>query len=226
MVGSSRKDVPSERIEQAIYLIRSEKVMLDQDLASLYGVTTKVLVQAVKRNSERFPPDFMFRLSNTEFANLKSQIVTSSWGGRRTAPYAFTEQGVAMLSGVLRSARAIAVNVEIMRTFVRLRRLLLSQDQLSRKLLALERRYDRQFKIVFDAIRQIMGARSASQDAADWVSLRGVVTQALPREVPFSTVSTIEGRRSARMPGCSAPAWSSAGRMKTMRFSLEAGSSL
>lgn len=148
--------VPPERIENVIYLIRSEKVMLDHDLALLYGVTTGALVQAVKRNAERFPADFMFQLADTEFANLKSQIVISSWGGRRTAPYAFTEQGVAMLSGVLRGARAVAVNVEIMRTFVRLRRLLLSQEAMARKLSALERRYDSQFKIVFDAIRQIM----------------------------------------------------------------------
>jgi len=148
--------VPSERIEHAIYLIRSEKVMLGHDLAALYGVTTAALVQAVKRNPDRFPDDFMFQLSDAEFANLKSQIVTSSWGGLRKAPYAFTEQGLAMLSGVLRSERAVAANVEIMRTFVRLRRLLLSQEELARKLSALERRYDQQFKAVFDAIRQIM----------------------------------------------------------------------
>lgn len=148
--------VPPERIEHAIYLIRSEKVMLGHDLASLYGVTTAALVQAVKRNLGRFPEDFMFQLSDAEFANLKSQIVTSSWGGHRKNPYAFTEQGVAMLSGVLRSERAVAANVEIMRTFVRLRRLLLSQEEMARKLSALERRYDEQFKVVFDAIRQIM----------------------------------------------------------------------
>jgi hypothetical protein len=148
--------VPPERIESSIYLIRSEKVMLDQDLASLYGVATKGLVQSVKRNLERFPADFMFQLTNREFAILRSQIVTSSWGGRRMPPYAFTEQGVAMLSAVLKSSRAVAVNIEIMRTFVRLRRLLLSQEELSRKLLALEEKYDHQFKVVFDAIRQIM----------------------------------------------------------------------
>ena len=130
--------------------------MLDHDLASLYGVPTKALVQSVKRNLDRFPDDFMFHLSEPEFAILRSQIVTSSWGGRRTPPYAFTEQGVAMLSAVVKSPRAVAVNIEIMRTFVRLRRLLLSQEELSRKLLALERRYDRQFKMVFDAIREIM----------------------------------------------------------------------
>ncbi len=117
---------------------------------------TKALVQSVKRNLTRFPGDFMFRSTEEEFAILKSQIVTSSWGGRRTPPYAFTEQGVAMLSAAVKSDRAVAVHVEIMRTFVRLRRLLLSQEDLSRKLSALERRYDQQFKIVFDAIRQIM----------------------------------------------------------------------
>jgi hypothetical protein len=148
--------MPPERVEDAIYLIRSEKVILDHDLAALYGVTTGALVQAVKRNSERFPSDFAFQLSEEEFANLKSQIVISSWGGRRTAPYAFTEQGVAMLSGVLRSSRAVAVNVEIMRTFVRLRRLMLSQEGMARKLSELEQRYDRQFKVVFDAIREMM----------------------------------------------------------------------
>ncbi len=148
--------VPPERIESSIYLIRGDKVMLDQDLASLYGVATKVLVQSVKRNRERFPSDFLFQLSAAEFANLRSQIVTSSWGGRRTPPYAFTEQGVVMLSAVVKSERAIAVNIEIMRTFVRLRRLLLSQEALARKLTVLERRYDRQFKVIFDAIRQIM----------------------------------------------------------------------
>ena len=148
--------LPPDRIESSIYLIRNEKVMLDHDLALLYGVPTKALLQAVKRNCERFPPDFLFQLSENEFSNLRSQIVTSSWGGRRSPPYAFTEQGVAMLSGVLRGRRAVAVNVEIMRAFVRLRRLLLSQAELGRKLLALERRYDRQFKVVFDAIRQIM----------------------------------------------------------------------
>ena len=148
--------MPSERIENVIYLIRSEKVMLDHDLALLYGVTTGALVQAVKRNAERFPADFMFQLVDAEFTNSRSQIVISSWGGRHTAFYAFTEQGVAMLSGVLRGARAVAVNVEIVRKFVRLRRLLLSQEEMARKLFALERRYDSQFKVVFDAIRQIM----------------------------------------------------------------------
>jgi hypothetical protein len=131
--------------------------MLSTDLALLYQVPPRVLVQAVKRNAERFPTDFMFQLTGDEFRNLKSQIVTSSWGGlRRATPYAFTEQGVAMLSSVLRSKRAINVNIEIMRAFVRLRRLVASNEELARKLAALEKKYDAQFKVVFDAIRELM----------------------------------------------------------------------
>ncbi len=149
--------IPKELIEQRIYLLRGEKVMLSMDLARLYQVAPRVLVQAVNRNSERFPGDFMFQLTENEFENLKSQIVISSWGGlRRATPYAFTEQGVAMLSSVLRSKRAINVNVEIMRTFVRLRKLLASNEELARKLASLEKKYDAQFKVVFDAIRELM----------------------------------------------------------------------
>jgi hypothetical protein len=131
--------------------------MLSTDLAELYQVEPRVLVQAVKRNIARFPEDFMFQLTEEEFSNLKSQIVISSWGGlRRARPYAFTEQGVAMLSSVLRSKRAIQVNIEIMRAFVRLRRMLASHADMARKLEALEKKYDAHFKIVFDAIRQLM----------------------------------------------------------------------
>ncbi|MBN2215930.1 MAG: ORF6N domain-containing protein [Pirellulales bacterium] len=131
--------------------------MLDSDLASLYDVETKRLVEAVKRNVQRFPEDFAFQLDVDEFDNLRSQIATSSsWGGRRYPPYAFTEQGVAMLSSVLRSPRAVAVNIEIMRAFVRLRRILASHADLARKLDALEKKYDAQFRVVFDAIRQLM----------------------------------------------------------------------
>jgi len=131
--------------------------MLSMHLAELYAVEPRVLVQAVKRNIERFPPDFMFQLTEEEYANLKSQIVISSWGGlRRATPYAFTEQGLAMLSSVLHSPRAVQVNIEIMRTFVRLRRMLGSNKDLARRLAALERKYDSQFKTVFDAIRQLM----------------------------------------------------------------------
>jgi hypothetical protein len=144
-------------IERRIVLLRGERVMLSTDLAALYGVEPRALVQAVKRNLDRFPDDFMFQLTREELANLKSQIVISSWGGlRRASPYAFTEQGVAMLSSVLRSPRAIAVNVEIMRAFVRLRRMLASNAELARRLDELERKYDAQFKNVFDAIRALM----------------------------------------------------------------------
>lgn len=146
-----------DRIERLIILVRGHKVMLDADLAELYGVQTKALNQAVKRNQSRFPSDFMFQLDQGEFENLRSQFVTSSqWGGRRIPPYVFTEQGVAMLSSVLKSERAVHVNIEIMRTFVRLRQLLASNAKLARKLEMLERKYDAQFKVVFDAIRQLM----------------------------------------------------------------------
>jgi len=135
--------------------------MLDADLAVLYGVPTKVLVQAVKRNPARFPPDFMFPITEQEFANLRSQFVTSrltsrNWGGRRSAPYAFTEQGVAMLSSVLKSDRAVQVNIEIMRAFVRMRDLVGHNREMTRRLNDLESKYDRQFKVVFDAIRELM----------------------------------------------------------------------
>lgn len=156
MTSKGKSVVPICRIERAILLVRGEKIMLDRDLAELYGVETRALVQAVKRKRDRFPTDFMFQLSQAEFSDLRSQIVMSSWGGRRTAPYAFTEQGVAMLSSVLHSARAVQVNVEIMRAFVRLRRMLQSHAELARKLETLERKYDRQFRVVFDAIREIM----------------------------------------------------------------------
>ena len=146
-----------ERIEKRIYFIRQQKVMLSTDLAALYEVEPRVLVQAVKRNIERFPEDFMFQLSEKEFADLKSQIVISNWGGlRRATPYAFIEQGVAMLSSVLRSKRAIQVNIEIMRAFVKLKQMLASNAKLARKLTALEKKYDAQFKVVFDAIRSLM----------------------------------------------------------------------
>jgi hypothetical protein len=143
-------------IGELIYLVRAHKVMLDHDLAALYGVTTKVLVQAVKRNLRRFLEDFMFQLSIQEVRNLKSQIVTSSWGGRRKLPYAFTEQGVAMLSSILRSENAIEVNIQIVRTFVQLRNLIASNAELALRLDDLERRYDGQFQKIFEAIRQIM----------------------------------------------------------------------
>lgn len=150
--------VPAVRIEQHILLIRGQKVMLDSDLAALYGVETFNLNKAVKRNMERFPADFMFQLDRDEYENLRFHfgISSSVHGGRRYLPYVFTEQGVAMLSSVLRSPRAIMVNVEIMRAFVRLRRMLAANKDLARRLEELEKKYDAQFKIVFDAIRQLM----------------------------------------------------------------------
>jgi hypothetical protein len=158
--SKSRSLIPIERIEQSILLIRGQKVMLSTDLADLYQVEPRVLVQAVKRNISRFPQDFMFQLTEEEYSNLKSQIVISSWGGlRRARPYAFTGQGVAMLSSVLRSKRAIQVNIEIMRAFVRLRRILSSHADLARKLDELEKKYDAQVRVVFDAIRRLMAPK-------------------------------------------------------------------
>jgi hypothetical protein len=144
---------------ESIYLIRGEKVMLDRDLAELYDVSTAALNQAVRRNRERFPEDFMFQLTSAEVTQLnRSQIVIGSEKHRdpRFQPYAFSEQGVAMLSTVLRSKRAITVNIEIMRTFVKLRQMLASDAELSRRLDDLESKYNKQFRIVFDAIRQLM----------------------------------------------------------------------
>ena len=157
----ARSIIPIERIEAKILLIRGQKVLIDADLAELYGVPTKVLVQAVKRNLERFPADFMFQLTDQEFGRLRSQIVTSKAGrgGRRTAPYTFTEQGVAMLSSVLRSPRAIAVNVEIMRAFVRLRELIATNKELAKKLDELERKlatHDQAIAGILGAIRELM----------------------------------------------------------------------
>lgn len=147
-----------ENIERSILLIRGHRVLLDADLAALYGVTTKRLNEQVRRNRSRFPEDFMFQLTSNEVETLRSQFATSKGGrgGRRYAPYVFTEQGVAMLSTVLNSERAIKVNIEIMRAFVRLRQILASNAQLARKLAELEKKYDAQFKVVFDAIRPLM----------------------------------------------------------------------
>lgn len=149
--------LPAERILHSVHGFRGERVMLDADLATLYGVETRVLIQAVKRNIQRFPADFMFQLSQNEWADLKSQsVIPSPWGGRRTAPYAFTEHGIAMLSSILNSEQAIAVNIEIMRAFTRLRTMLASHADLARKLESLERKYDGQFRVVFEAIRDLM----------------------------------------------------------------------
>jgi|ERR1043165_1752975 hypothetical protein len=150
--------IPFERVATAILLIRGQKIILDADLAVLYGVETKTLNRAVKRNLDRFPEDFMFQLTAAELANLRHQLGTSSpgYGGRRYPPYAFTEQGVAMLSSVLNSPHAVAVNIAIMRAFVKLRALLTDNEKLARKLRAMEKKYDGQFKVVFDAIRAMM----------------------------------------------------------------------
>lgn len=154
---SEQLPIQVELIERRIYLIRGHKLMLDADVAELYGVETKMLTRAVRRNIERFPKDFMFQLSAPEFENLRFQFGTSSsWGGRRYRPYNFTEQGVAMLSSVLHSQRAVQVNIGIMRAFVRLRELLATHKDLARKLNDMEKKYDTQFKVVFDAIRKLM----------------------------------------------------------------------
>jgi len=160
MPESSVSIVPSERIYRSILFIRDHKVVLDQDLAALYGTETKKLLQAVKRNIDRFPEDFMFQLNNGEFNNLRSQFVTSSWGGRRYPPYAFTEQGVAMLSSVLRSKRAIAANIAIMRTFVKLREILVTNEALRRKIESMERKYEEQFKLIFNVLSKMVIADS------------------------------------------------------------------
>lgn len=170
--------IPAELIEKTIFLLRKEKVMFDADLARLYGVTTSRLVEAVKRNLNRFPEDFMFQLTEDEanalrsqfaisnekkskrsqgFTSLRSQTtISKKRGGSRYKPYVFTEQGIAMLSSVLNSERAINVNIEIMRAFVRLRQMISTHTELRRKLDALESKYDAQFRIVFDAIRELM----------------------------------------------------------------------
>ena len=151
--------MPIEIIERHIYLIRGEKVMLDSDLAELYDVETKKLNQAVGRNKDRFPNDFAFQLTQVEWDSLRSQFVTLETGRgqhRKYLPLVFTEQGVAMLSSVLRSSRAVQVNIAIMRTFVKLRRMLADNQALARKLAKLESKYDSQFKIVFDAIRKLI----------------------------------------------------------------------
>ncbi len=140
--------IPEEKIANKVLLIRGAKVMLDQDLAELYRVETKVLNQAVSRNSDRFPEDFMFRLTREEFDNLRSQIVTSNWGGRRTPPYAFTEQGVAMLSSVLKSKQAVQVNIQIIRTFTKLRELLASNDEMRTKIDKMDVQIQSVFKLL------------------------------------------------------------------------------
>ncbi|MBP7836326.1 MAG: ORF6N domain-containing protein [Candidatus Omnitrophica bacterium] len=145
-----------EIIATKILLIRGKKVMLDRDLAKLYEVDTRQLTRQVRRNIDRFPEDFMFQLTNKELQSLMCQFGTSSWGGTRKLPYAFTEQGVAMLSGVLHSKRAIQVNIQIMRAFIQLKRMLLTNASLKRKIEEMEKKYDKQFVIVFQAIKQLL----------------------------------------------------------------------
>jgi len=154
----SKEIIPSESIERKIYILRGKKVMMDRDLAALYGVETKALNQAVRRNINRFPEDFMFLLTDDEETNLRSQIVTSSsgHGGKRHNSTAFTEQGVAMLSSVLNSQRAISVNIQIIRTFTKLREMLAENADLRHKIEEIEKKYDERFKIVFDAIRRLL----------------------------------------------------------------------
>ena len=157
---ASKSLLPLELIEKRIYLIRNQKVMLSTHLAALYNVEVRVLVQAVKRNIDRFPSDFVFQLSTSEFEDLKSQIVISSWGGaRRSRPYAFTEQGVAMLSSVLKSKRAVQVNIQIMRTFVKLREILSTHKELAQKLKELELKidsHDQHIQAIFEFINQLI----------------------------------------------------------------------
>jgi hypothetical protein len=168
------RHLKTESIAPLVHFIRGERVLFDADLAGLYGVTTAVLNQAVKRNRNRFPTDFMFRLTEREWTSLKSlaakgspsaammsQIVTSSRRKLAAPPYAFTEQGVAMLSSVLRSPRAVEVNIAIMRTFVQLRRLMDSNRQLARRIEAMEKKYDEQFAVVFDAIKRLIAEDDA-----------------------------------------------------------------
>lgn len=151
------KIIPQEIIQNKIFLIRGKKVMFDKDLAELYAVTTGALIQAVKRNIQRFPADFIYRLTKEEFVFLKSHFVISKGrGGTRKLPLAFTEHGILMLSSVINSQRAILVNIEIMRTFTRLREMLTNHKELKRKIQEMEKKYDYQFKVVFDAIKELL----------------------------------------------------------------------
>jgi hypothetical protein len=179
-------------VESRIHELRGQRVMLSSDLADLYGVPAKALAQAVKRNAERFPSDFMFQVTRRELGNLKSQSVISSWGGaRRATPYAFTESGVAMLSSVLRSRKAVGVNVEIIRAFVRLRRAAVSFTELAGKLDALERRYDERFRVVFEALRGLMPPEAPEAPRRKVIGFTARADGAAPKG----------GRRSRRAPG-------------------------
>ena len=148
--------IPRERIEQKIYVIRGERVILDRDLADIYGVTTKRLNEQVKRNIKRFPEDFMFQLTTDELEEMRSQIATASKRNVRFPPYVFTEHGAIMAANVLSSERAVEASVQVIRAFVKLRQMLTSNAELSKKVEALEKKYDTQFKVVFDAIKKLM----------------------------------------------------------------------
>jgi len=148
--------VPVEIIAEKIFLIREQKVMLDHDLAKLYGVTTGRLNEQVRRNIKRFPEEFMFQISTEEFKNLKSQFAISSWGGTRKLPFVFTEHGIAMLSSVLNSDRAISVNIQIIKTFIKMRQMMLSYKDLKEKIEKMESKYDKQFHILFQALKQML----------------------------------------------------------------------
>ncbi len=150
------KLIPVERIQDKIYFIRGHKVMIDKDLAELYKVETGALNRQVKRNSDRFPPEFMFQLTKHEFNNLKCHFGISSWGGTRKLPCAFTEHGVLMLSSVLNSKRAIQVNIQIMKAFIELRELLITQETFKKRIDNMEQKYDKQFRVVFQAIKQLL----------------------------------------------------------------------
>lgn len=150
------KVIPQEIIQSKIFLIRGKKVILDKDLAELYGVKTEQLTRQVRRNMDRFPEDFLIQLSSEEFRNLIRHFGRSSWGGTRKLPFAFTEHGILMLSSVLNSKRAVQVNIQIMRTFTKLREMLASHVELKRKIEEMEKKYDYQFKIVFDAIKKLL----------------------------------------------------------------------
>jgi hypothetical protein len=148
--------VPIHLVERRIFSLRGHNVILSSHIAELYDVPTSALNQAVKRNRPRFPEDFMFQLTKTEFENLKSQIVISSWGGARALPYAFTQEGVAMLSSVLKSDRAVQVNIAIMRAFVQMKQFATTHKELAEKIAGMEKKYDSQFRVVFEAIKKLL----------------------------------------------------------------------
>lgn len=166
--------IPNERVIKRIFWLRNEKVILDSDLADLYGVLTGNLNKAVKRNIERFPSDFMFQVNKEEFDGLMFQSGTSKGrGGKRKLPFAFTEPGVAMLSSVLRSKRAVAVNIQIIRTFIELRRMLVTHEALRKKIENMERKYDKQFKAVFDVLRQLLKEETEPVQKIGFVAKKG-----------------------------------------------------